>query len=162
MATVDPDFSLAVRRFDEGHSDEATKICHGILAGQPHHAGALQMLGVVARQRGQMAESLALLDRSLQEAPDRAVAWFDRGTTLYQDEQIEPALEAYRRAASLDPKLQEAALNLGAILEKTEHYDQALPWALHNRTPARLPSSPLQFGQHLSSDRALTFGHHRL
>ena len=130
MATDVPDFSQAVRRFDEGHSDEATKICHGILAGQPRHAGALHMLGVVARQRGQMTESLELIDRSLREAPERAVAWFDRGTTLYQNEQIEPALEAYRRTAALDPKLQEAALNLGAILEKIEQYDEALPWAL--------------------------------
>ncbi|HEX4142698.1 MAG TPA: tetratricopeptide repeat protein [Pirellulales bacterium] len=130
MATVVPDFSLAIRRFDEGRSDEATEICREIVAGQPHHAGALHMLGVAARQRGQLTESLELLDRALREAPERAVIWFDRGTTLYQDEQIEAALESYRRCAKLDPKLQEAALNLGAILEKKEQYEEALPWAL--------------------------------
>jgi tetratricopeptide (TPR) repeat protein/ADP-heptose:LPS heptosyltransferase len=130
MATVVPDFSLAIQRFDEGDSDEAAAICQEILAGQPHHAGALHMLGVVARQRGQLTASLDLLARSIREAPERAVVWFDRGTTLYQNEQIEAALEAYRRAATLDPKLQEASLNLGAILEKKEHYDEALPWAL--------------------------------
>ena len=130
MATVVPDFSLAVRRFDEGHSDEAVVICQEVLAGQPQHAGALHMLGIVARQRGQLAASLDLLDRALREAPERAVVWFDRGTTLYQDEQVEAALEAYRRSAALDPKLQEAALNLGAILEKKEQYEEALPWAL--------------------------------
>ncbi|HTU26652.1 MAG TPA: tetratricopeptide repeat protein [Pirellulales bacterium] len=130
MATVIPDFSMAVKRFGQGETDEAAEICEQVLARQPEHAGALQMLGVIARQRGETGKSLDLLDRSLRAAPDRPVPWFDRGTTLYQDGRLDEAIEAFRRAVTLDPRLQEAALNLGAILEKLERYEEALPWAL--------------------------------
>jgi tetratricopeptide (TPR) repeat protein len=130
MASAEATFSLAMKRFDDGLPDEATDLCRGILATETNHVGALHMLAVLARQGGQIDDSLRLLDQAIQVAPQRAVLWFDRGSALYEAGRLDSAIEAFQRAAKLDPKLQEAALNLGALLEKMERYDEALPWAL--------------------------------
>ncbi len=123
-------FGRAMKRFAEERFDEAGDICRKIVDSDPDHVGALHMLAVLARRRGQTAEALDLLERALRLAPERAVLWFDRGTALFESERLELAIEAYRRAAQLDPTIQEAPLNLGALLEKMERYNEAIPFAL--------------------------------
>jgi predicted O-linked N-acetylglucosamine transferase (SPINDLY family) len=109
-----------------GRMAEAELRCRRILAGEPAHAGALMMLGVVRAQQGDLAQGLQFIDRSLAIAPDVAMAHCFRGWVLGAAGRANEALQAYRAAIALYPDDLDAWFNSAHLLFALGRFEEAL------------------------------------
>jgi tetratricopeptide (TPR) repeat protein len=66
------------------------------------------------------------LRKSLQKNDALSSAWYFLGQILYRQDQSEEALEAHRRAVSLEPRMYEAHNAIGAIYHEQKKYREAL------------------------------------
>ncbi len=103
MTTIDPSFGSAVTLYDGGQKEQAAQICHSILAADARHLDSLRMLGVIARDAQRYDESLEWLERALGHAAEDPILWFEHGTTLYQQGQLDRAAQDYQRALRESP-----------------------------------------------------------
>lgn len=101
---------------------------------QPEHPAALQLLGGLARQRGDDALAEALLRRSLAADATQAHVWNNLANLLLASARVGDALAGYDRALSLQPRYADA------------HYNRAR--ALHQL--ARLPEAATSLNQALA------------
>jgi predicted TPR repeat methyltransferase len=74
---------------------------------------------VLAHQQGRNNEAIALVERSLAEAPDQADWFSNLGIILQSDGQLDKAIAAYQRAIALDSGHANAHSNLGVLLRAT-------------------------------------------
>ncbi|MCA9774516.1 MAG: tetratricopeptide repeat protein, partial [Myxococcales bacterium] len=81
------------------------------LSGREHDAAAAWVLGALTTLR-----------------PDCALAHRDLGAALYRADRFEPALEAARRAAALDPGDSEAPRLIGNALMHLGRHGEAVDW----------------------------------
>lgn len=98
-----------------GELDAAIACYDRTLVLAPQDIDALNCKGAALRAKGLRREALHWFDRAIAAQPDYAVAWANRGYTLGDLKQIEPAIEALRRARAAgyaDPAL------LGALFDQ--------------------------------------------
>src|SRR5207249_2839641 len=81
----------------------------------PGHAETLLQLGVLLAQRGQLAEGLDCLSRSVQGQPGNARARNNLGVALAQAGRPQEAIEQLQEAWRLEPGYAEAGYNLGNV-----------------------------------------------
>jgi len=67
----------------------------------PHCADALNLLGVIRRTQGRVAEAVALLRRAVSARPDRPVYWHNLGNAHGSAGDLDDAVAAYDRALAL-------------------------------------------------------------
>lgn len=91
----------------------------------------------VAQVRGQAPEADALGQQGIQRQPQSAVAYYQLGLALHQQEQFPGAIAAYRTATRLDPRYEPAYTNLGVALLQTGQLEAA---AQAFRQVLRLPN----------------------
>jgi len=91
----------------------------------PDHADALHFSGVLAHQQGQTDDAVALIERSLELAPERADWQSNLGIVLQDRLRLDEAATAYRRAIALDPNHANAHSNLGVVLRAQGEVDEA-------------------------------------
>src|SRR5258707_13954941 len=84
-----------------GRLAEAEKIYRHVLAQHPREANSLHLLGVMAYQRGQLNESLNLIQQAVEIDPKAPVMRGNLAQVLAKLERIEPALEQFRAAPQL-------------------------------------------------------------
>lgn len=96
-----------------GRFADAERGYRQVLATQPDHPEALQLLGLLAHQAGHAADAVALLERATAVAPNHAGAWNNLGTVRHDDGDLLAAAECYRRAIAARPDYAAAHLNLG-------------------------------------------------
>ena len=106
----------AVQLARSGRLDAASAALQGVLAKDPEHTEALQLLGLVRRNQGNPVEAEALLRRALDADPGQAHACNNLGNVLRDQGRDPEASECYRRALALDPAYVDARLNLGITL----------------------------------------------
>jgi predicted TPR repeat methyltransferase len=136
----------AIRQHRQNHFDAAESLYREILQANPLHTAALQLLGVIAGQRGHAQQAIDLIDQALAIDPDNAAGWSNRGNALLELKRHADALESYDRALALNPEHADALHNRGLTLhalgrtsEALASYDQALairpdyPQALNHR-----------------------------
>ncbi len=121
---------------DDDDRDVRQRLCDGrrgrrrpprratLLAEDPHDAAALHVLGLIKFSHGDAAAAAALLQRSVDAAPDAAVL-SDLGVMLRASGRLAEAEAAYRRALQLDPSLVQALGNLGNVLLDLHRADEA-------------------------------------
>ena len=97
-----------------------------VLARQPRHPVALQLLGVVAQQSGDTETAIALIKEALKVAPTYAEAHFNLGNVLKAAERLEEAFAAFEQAVALQPSYADAHANLGATLQLLGRHEAAL------------------------------------
>lgn len=95
-----------------GHLDAATTTLEHILALIPDQPDALQLLGMVARQRGDNCRAASLFRHSLSVEPGQPHVCNNLGNTLRDLGEHEAASDAYRRALFLKPEYSDARMNL--------------------------------------------------
>lgn len=95
-----------------GHLDAAEVGLHQVLAAVPDHPDALQLLGMVARSRGEHDAAIALFDRSLTIRPDQPHVLNNFGNSLTDSGRHAEATQAYERALALKPGYADARMNL--------------------------------------------------
>jgi tetratricopeptide (TPR) repeat protein len=66
------------------------------------------------------------LDHEPLTIKDRAATFDNRGVMLDQLGRVEKAADDFHQALALDPKLGDPYVNLGSVLIKQKHYDEAL------------------------------------
>ena len=85
----------------------------------PNNPHALHYAGVLAHQQGRSDEAVALIERSLALAPDRADCYNNLGIIFQSAGKLEAAIDAYQRAIAIDPSHANAHSNLGVLLRAT-------------------------------------------
>jgi tetratricopeptide (TPR) repeat protein len=104
---------------------EAQICCQRLLASDPHHAGALHLMGLIAFRNGQYNHALEWTARAIAQEP-RPEYLASLATTLLQQGRREEALRAFDKAVQLKPD--DAALwkQMGDALLELQRYDHAL------------------------------------
>ncbi len=126
MADTRANVQSAVRWYREGKADRAEMECRALVSADPRNAAALDLLGLIARDRGQHAAAVELFGRAIAAAPNDALLRLHRGTTLRalpgREEEAGKELTA---ALELDPKLAEAHHQLGNVLKASGRLPEA-------------------------------------
>ena len=99
-----------------GRLAEADRLYTEILAKEPEHADALNLLGVVRLDEGDAAAAAELIEKAIAVNPDHAEAHCNLGVALTHRGELEAAVAAYRRAVTLKPDFAQAYYNLGVAL----------------------------------------------
>ncbi len=97
-----------------GEDEQAHNNFEQALRLNPNQSNAWLGLGLLAHKRGQLAESINDLSRSLELQPT-AQAYFELGRTLAQAGRIPEALDAYQRALQISPDFLEAQQAAAAL-----------------------------------------------
>jgi protein O-GlcNAc transferase len=123
--TSDELLKQAIAHHERADLDAAEKIYRRILAQQPHHPGALHLLGVLLHQRGNHEHALELIDQSITTSSYVGVYHNNRGEVLRALKRLDEAAEAFRRAIELKIQLPQSFSNLGLTLEELGDYEAA-------------------------------------
>jgi tetratricopeptide (TPR) repeat protein len=109
-----------------GRLAEAEVRYQRVLAAQPKHADALNLLGVVAHQTGRHDLAVELIRQAIQQNRRNPGYFSNLGNVLYGGGKFDEAVAAYRQAVSIKPDFAEAYSNLGAALERQGKFDEAI------------------------------------
>jgi len=101
-----------------GALDVAGDLYRTILRENPKSFDANHLLGVVAFQQGQHAESLKWFQSALAVKDDVAELYANIGNSLKELGRCEEAERNYRKAIKLKPEFAEAHYNLGTMLHE--------------------------------------------
>jgi len=86
-----------------GNIQEAEQVYRDVLLRDPDNVDALRLLAGVAMRAKQWGDAQTLLDRALEIAPDFFQGWMDLGLAKQEQDDIDGAVTAYKRAARLEP-----------------------------------------------------------
>ncbi len=117
--TTDPAFDAALELHRAGRLDEAEAAYRSLLTARPGHFDSRHLIGVIASQRGQFEQAVALIRQALAIDDRQPSAFVNLGNALMGAGRAAEAADAYRRALALDPRLPEAAFGLGNALRGT-------------------------------------------
>jgi tetratricopeptide (TPR) repeat protein len=109
-------FQKAVDFHQSGRLAEAEQIYRKILTVDPHHAGSLHQLGLLAYQVGRSELAVDLYRKAIAVDKRQAVYHTNLGLALQSLGELEEAAASYSRALNLNPRQAEAHLNLGLVL----------------------------------------------
>jgi tetratricopeptide (TPR) repeat protein len=115
----------AVGWHQQGNLAEAERGYRGILAINPRNFNALGFLGTVYLQRGDAAQALTLLDRSIALNARQPLAHCNRGHALQQLNQQEDALRSFDLALKAQPDFVDACFGRAVALQTLGRADAA-------------------------------------
>jgi len=124
-----PDNSLLMRAIEAhkgGRFAEAEAGYRRILRRRPGDADALNFLGMMRVQTGNVGEGLELLRRSVKSQPRNAHAWTNFGNALTASGAFEEAHKAFTTATELAPTMAEAWFNRGVCARRLKLAEDAL------------------------------------
>jgi len=109
-----------------GDIGAAAQLYQQIIAADPHHADAYQLLGVIAQQMGRGALARELLETALQHQPRHAPALANLALLLRATGDLAGAEQRAVAAVAADPQLAEGHIALGGLLAVQRDYPAAL------------------------------------
>lgn len=118
-------YELAVQYHQSGRLAEAESLYRQILAEQPNHVDAMDMLARLNHQMGQHAVAADLLRRAIELQPAAANLHSNLGMILATGGRIDEAIPAFVRAIALRPDVPESHNNLGNALREKGRYEEA-------------------------------------
>ncbi|PXX45157.1 tetratricopeptide repeat protein [Undibacterium pigrum] len=125
----------AVTLHQQGQFDAAETIYQQVLQTEPEHFDALQLLGVIARQRGDARLAVTRLRQAIAIDAQQAIAHGNLGAALQDLGLSEEALASYDRALQIKPDYAMVWNNRGNVLRSLgklaaalHHYDKALEY----------------------------------
>lgn len=127
-ADIHDTLAQAIRAFEAGRLDEAESGCRAVLAADPDHVDALNLLGTLAGSRGRFAEAAECFRRALALAPPSANTLANLAEALRLQGLIDEALPRMRDAIAIArPELAAAlALKFATHLQGAGRDDDAL------------------------------------
>jgi tetratricopeptide (TPR) repeat protein len=108
-------YADAVAHHRAGCLDLAEVGYRSVPANDPRYADALQLLGVIAQQRGDYARAVDLIGRAIALRPDNADFHSNLAEAHRNLGQLLPAEQSCREALRIQPQHREARLNLGRV-----------------------------------------------
>jgi len=124
--TIPEALNLGFRLHQAGRLAEAEALYRQVLAAQPNHPGALQLLGVISHQVGRHDVAVDFINKSVALEPNNPEAHFNLGQVYRATGRIDEAIAAYRRALLLKPDFPEILNNLGDALRLKGQGDEAV------------------------------------
>jgi tetratricopeptide (TPR) repeat protein len=119
-------YAAAQGQHAEGRLREAASLYGEVLEAQPHHPGAMNLLGVLTSQAGQHEQAARLIRQAVAIAPREASYRINLGLVLREAGQLEEAAASLRAARALRPDVADAHLNLGVVLAELGQADEAI------------------------------------
>jgi protein O-GlcNAc transferase len=119
-------FESALAYHQSGRLADAEKIYRQILARNPNHADALNMLGVLMGQASRFDAAVELIRRAVQIKPDYAEAHGNLGNTYKDLGKLDEAIASYRQAIRFKFDLAGAHSNLGNVLKRQGQLEDAI------------------------------------
>lgn len=120
------DLNAGLEEHRRGRLDLAAAVYEAALRENPDNPTALHLLGLVAIQQGNPAQSVALIGRSVALRPDDAIAHSNLGEAYRAIGEVDKAIASCRTALALRPVYPEAHSNLGLILTRCGQLDAAI------------------------------------
>jgi tetratricopeptide (TPR) repeat protein len=119
-------FAEALQHHQSGRLARAEALYRQILAINPNHVDSLHLLGLIARQVGQIDVAINLIGRAI--ALNGAVPDFHNniGGAYHIFGKLDKAISHYRRALALNPDFVEAHFNLGKVLDVQGNLNEAI------------------------------------
>jgi Flp pilus assembly protein TadD len=124
--TLEQQFESGRSHHQAGRLAEAEKIYRQVLARQPNHADALNLLGVLAVQVGQSQLAVELIRRATAICSTNAFYHGNLGNALTELGQLDQAIASYRQAVRLQPESADVHYNLGIALQRKGQLDEAI------------------------------------
>jgi predicted O-linked N-acetylglucosamine transferase (SPINDLY family) len=113
MASISVAFTLATVHYQAGRLDLAEELCRRIVAAEPQHAEAWELLGTIALQGGRPTQAIDYLRRALALQPEQPVLLNSLGNLLADQGGLDEAVACYERALAQKPTYDKAWYNLG-------------------------------------------------
>ena len=123
---IDELFAAAIKLHQAGRLAEAEDLYRRLLALQPDHADALNLLGVLANQTERYDLAVELIGRAIAHNGQNPGYFSNLGNALKQQHKLDEAIAAYRRAAAIAPNYFKAHYNLGLALLQQGKPDAAV------------------------------------
>ncbi|GBD24923.1 Beta-barrel assembly-enhancing protease [bacterium HR30] len=105
----------------------------------------LSAKGLVELHGGRVEQALQLFDEAVQADPTDALAWYYRAVTRNRAGNRDGAIADLRKALELNPKLFDAALDLGVALVEKGDFQDALTPLQHARNSSELEAQALLY-----------------
>ena len=123
--TIDQALQQAIALHQQGRIGEAKERYEEVLKASPQNADALHLLGVVAYQTKNYQAAVDLIGRAIENNPNQAAYYSNRGNALRDLKQLEAALDSYDKAISLKPDYAEFHTNRGSALHEIGRLEEA-------------------------------------
>ena len=125
-AVIEKTFQQGKAAHGQGKLDLARAFYSQVLAQQPRHAGALQMVGVIHFQNQQYEEAAPLLRKAVTLSPKDASAHNNLGNVLLELKDMKGAIAAFSAAVKLSPRNPEFFAGMGRALRAANELDAAV------------------------------------
>jgi predicted O-linked N-acetylglucosamine transferase (SPINDLY family) len=123
----------AFGHFQSGRIQEAHAICLKVLETNPKNFDALQLLGGIALNTGNIQPALQLFSLAIDVRPKDALMYYNRALALERIKQFDAAIKDCMTALEINPNLSEVHYRLGILYsnqkcstQSIKHYDQAI------------------------------------
>jgi len=126
--SISETYELAMRHFNAGRLTPAEVSFRQILAREPNHADALNMMAVLAHQVRRDDAALAFVEKALAINPKVASYHVNHGVALAGLWRVDEAMAAFRRALDIKPDHFMAMTNLGDLLARRGELDESVVW----------------------------------
>lgn len=102
--------------FQAGRIFDAEQAYRFALELAPQHPEALHLLGLALYRQNRIPEAVTYLTAAVNQQPSSPLYWFNLGVISQKAGQHKEAIEAYRKAVTLNGRYLEAHINLGNLL----------------------------------------------
>jgi len=119
-------FTQAFAHHQAGRLDEAERLYRQMLSADARHADSLNMLGVVALQRGDQELAIEMISKAITLNDCIAEFHSNLGIALKHQGRNDEAIASHEKALVLKPEYPEALYNLGNALMGQGRYDEAV------------------------------------
>ncbi len=109
----------------DGRVTEAEVLCGRVLEMRPHWPEAKHLMGLIAYQNGKLGEAIEHIERAVGLAPDAALFQANLAEMYRLAGRPKLAVDAARRALTIEPQMPAALGNLGAALFELKDYEAA-------------------------------------
>ncbi|MFH1985898.1 MAG: tetratricopeptide repeat protein [Pseudomonadota bacterium] len=116
----------ALEAHRQGRAAAAREGYRQVLSHHPDHVDALNFLGVLEQETGDITAALVHLERAACCDPGNEIVLNNLGNVLKADGQAARAEDCYRRAVALDPSDPDPHYNLAVLLQSQGRLDEAM------------------------------------
>lgn len=117
--------TTAQRYYRQGRIQDAAEICRQLVAGDPQHVDANNLLGIIEFRSGNVKTGLRHMQTVAEARPENVMVQCNLAQAFAQAGRLEDAVAVYRRALALDPANRGALASLVMVLQQLGRADDS-------------------------------------